>query len=231
MSDSDVETREGESQGRKVVLHFVRHGEAGYSGWDDAEGDLTEKGKVQAALAGEKIFKELPKGVVVEFLSSHRRRAVETIAIIEKKIEELAQVDDKDFLLHKKQKKETLSYQRLGMSDEMTWEALKLRRQKEEEVIYWLQHEGKIPEEIEKNFGSLFKHLSYFTRHLSVGPDVHIILSTHTGSAEVLVGKLLGKTSIDTLANCEEFTITMPTSGRDIEIKYKDLEERVKLNE
>ena len=232
MSDSDVETREGEPPGRKVVLHFVRHGEADYDSKDDAEGYLTEKGREQALEAGEKIYQELPDGVVVDFISSSRRRALQTTEAIREKIKELEEAGNKKIIFHDQKREQVLPYERLGMSDGMTAEALLLRRkEKKDEVDYWLEHPGKIPDEIENNFGSFLNHMSSFAHKLGTGPAVHIILTTHHGPSEVSVGKLRNKAAIEPLTNCEEFTITIPTSGRDIEIKYKDLEEKVRLNE
>jgi hypothetical protein len=44
------------------------------------------------------------------------------------------------------------------------------------------------------------------------GPEVHIVVVSHTGPSEVFVGKLINRTNLESLANCEEFKIELPTN-------------------
>lgn len=221
--------KEKESISRKVVLHFVRHGAAEYSGRSDAEGYLTSKGKEQAIEAAEKLYQQLPDGVILDFLSSNRRRAVETAEAIKRKVQEIECSQSKHIIFHNNRRKEMLIYSRLGMSDDMTQEALDLKGQGKKEINHWLNNPGKTSSEIEKNFFSFLRHMLSFAHQLGDGTDIHIVIVTHTGPSEVFVGKLLNKNTMESLENCEEFTIALPTSEKQITVNFRDIKQEVPL--
>lgn len=223
------ETKEVEPKDRKVVLHFVRHGDAGYSGKNDAEGYLTEKGREQAYKIGEQIYQDLPEGAILEFLSSNRERAVKTVEAIEEKIKELERVQNKNLIFHDGKREKTLTYERLGISDEITQEYFGLIAQKESPIRYWLEHPGKTPDEVQKNFGSFVRHMSRLANNLNPGPDVHIIFPTHSGPTEVFAGQILEDPSIRSLANCEQFTIELSKANIPAVISYKDQRKEIIL--
>lgn len=224
----DKDTKEVEPKGRKVILHFVRHGAAGYSGRDDAEGYLTEKGEEQAEAVAEQIYEQLPEGAIIESLSSNRGRAVGTAKVIEKKMRELEVDKGKGLIFHGDQVK-TLN--RLGISDEITQEYLDLINEKEWPIRYWLEHPGKTPDEIKKNFGSFTRHMSRFTSKLGPGPEIHLIIPVHSGPTEVFVGQLLGDSTVPSLANCEQFTLELSNTKAPAVISYKDIKEKINLKE
>lgn len=226
MTDGDAEKREGEPQGRKVVLHFVRHGEAGYSGRDDGEGFLTEKGKEQARGIAAQIYQELPKGAVVEFLSSNRERAEQTTKAIQEKIKELEENSRKDLVFHNDKIK---SFNHLGISDEITDEYLDLIKQEESPIRFWLENPGKTPMEAQRNLGGFLRHMARFTSHLKPGSDVHVIFAVHSGPTEVFLGQLFNDSSIESLANCEQFIVELPVAGKSARVKFKDLDKTVEL--
>lgn len=227
-TSQDLDARESEPAERKVVLHFVRHGSAGYSGRDDTEGYLTEKGKEQTEVVAEQIYQQLPKGVIIEFLSSNRERAVKTVKAIEEKIKELEINKGKDLIFHNDQIK---TFKRLGISNEITQEYLNLIGQKENPIKYWLEHPGKTSDEVHKNFGSFVRHISRFTNNLGPGPDIHIIFSVHSGPSEVFVGQLLKDSSLRSLANCEQFTLELSKANVPAVISYQDQRKEINLRE
>lgn len=222
------ETKEFEPEGRKVVLHFVRHGDSKYKGRDDNEGYLTEKGREQARAVAEEIYQKLPEGAIIEYLSSDRERAVGTGKVIEERIRELETENGKNLIFHGDEVK---TFKRLGISDEITQEYLDLINKKEWPIRYWLEHPGKTSEEVQRNLGGFMKHMSRFTNNLGPGPDVHIIFPVHSGPTEVFVGQLFGDSSIRSLANCEQFTLELSNTNRPAVISYKDIKENINLKE
>jgi len=221
-----VESQEQERQSREVVLHFVRHGEAKYIGGGDAEGHLTDRGREQAKKIAEEIYQQLPDGAIIEFLSSNRKRAVETVEAVARKIQELETKQSKNLIFHNDRAK---ALERLGISGEITQEYLDLIAQRECPIGYWLEHPGKTPDEVQKNLGGFLRHMSRFTQNLSSGHDIHVIFAIHSGPTEVFAGRLLKDPSIGPLANCEQFTIAIPVNGRTAKVNYKDLERQIPL--
>lgn len=220
-----VESAEQEPQGRQVVLHFIRHGESGYNGRDDAEGYLTEKGREQAEKVAETLFQKIPDGAIIDFLSSDRVRAGQMGDTIRKKMGELAESDDKNFIFHNEN---TKTFRRLGISDELTQEYLNLISQKERPIAYWLEHSGDNIAQTEAGFRDFLAHFSRFAHKLGPkGPEIHIISIVHSGPSEVFAGRLLNQSSLAPLANGEEFKIEIPCVGATANIVYKDFEQEL----
>lgn len=224
MEQDQKEIKEVDHQARKVVLHFVRHGETSYSNRNDVEGCLTDKGREQARKAAEEIYQQLPEGAVVAFISSDRKRAKQTTEVIGEKITSLEQSQNKRLFLYNQGVK---TIERLGISNEAAQEYLSLIAQKENPTAYWLENPGKTADEIQRNFGSLLRHFTRFANHLgSTGPEIHVVLVTHN-PVEVFVGKLLGVAKVEPLGNCEQFVLELPVSQRKAVLNYKDQRKEV----
>lgn len=225
----DEQEKERLPVGRKVVIHYVRHGEAVYAGEEDRDGALTTLGQEQADKIGEQIYHELPKGAVIEGLSSFRRRAIQTNQRIIDKIRQLeneSDEPDKKGLIFRNPKVKTFA--KLSVSDQHNDEYLDLVAQGKNPATFWLNHPGQTPQEIKENFNGFLRHLARFARQLSpTGPEVHLIVTIHTGPSEVFVGSLLGVSLIGSLKNCEQFTVELPVSGNAARIHYKNIDQDI----
>lgn len=222
----DSENREREPQPRKVILHFIRHGEAEYEEFDDYEGNLTEKGRQQARQAGVKLFNDLPYGAIVAFHSSSRLRTRQTAQEIQKELTELVRKSGKTIVFHNESPK---PFNRLAISDKATEEWLKVLFKGQNPVDYFLDNPTEATEKDRENFNSYLSKLANFAKKLPPqGRDVHIIAITHTGPSEVFIQSLTGQRPEGSLANCEEFKISLPISGQAPTLTYKGVSSEIK---
>ncbi|MFH0937506.1 MAG: histidine phosphatase family protein [Candidatus Daviesbacteria bacterium] len=213
------EDKEKEQLGRKFVLHFIRHGSAAYTGSDDRDGYLTERGCEQAKGVAKEIYEELPAGAVVEFVSSDRVRARQTAETIQEELCNLEDESNKDLIFHGYDVK---TFNHIGLSGELTEEYLNLIDEKKSPVHTWLSNPSPSSAESERGFQDFLGHLSHFAQRLPInGPDIHVIAVSHTGPSEVFVGRLLNNPEIGSLANCEQFTIELPVTKDQVVVNYK----------
>ncbi len=222
------ESREKEPRERNVVLYFVRHGDAGYSGRQDMSGFLTEKGKEQAQKAAEDLYQELPKEAIVEFISSDLKRSDQTTKEMKEKLEELNEdpQNAKKILIHNNRinedgdsrRPEIKTYKKLAISDEHTKEFFRLSRDAEgnrqDAVTAWLNNPDKTVEEMENDFRNLIRHFDRLSHHVSSGPDIYIVATTHGGKADVAIGRFLDENLKTQLNNCEAFKISLLANGQ-----------------
>ncbi|KKR80151.1 MAG: hypothetical protein UU73_C0001G0318 [Candidatus Daviesbacteria bacterium GW2011_GWA1_41_61] len=227
METSDArEIKEQELTSRKAVLHFIRHGEAEYKKVEDYEGNLTEKGRQQARQAGEKLFNDLSDGAVVAFHSSSRLRTIQTAQEIQAEVAELVRKSGKNIVLHNERPK---AFSRLAVSDKATEEWLNVLFKGQNPLDYFLDNPTEAVEKSRENFNSYLSKLANFAKKLSPqGPDVHIVVITHTGPSEVLIQGLTGQRPEGSLVNCEEFKISLPVSGQEPTLIYKGLRLEIK---
>lgn len=229
----ESELQEKESRKRNVFLYFVRHGDAEYASRQDAEGYLTPKGKDQAKKAAEVLYKELPSEALVEIISSNRKRAEETALTFKNTLNELTKDTNKNITIHHPQQGVRLD-EHLGMSDELTQEALDLRAlsdiegDNQDEVAAWLKNPGQSTEEIENNFRQVLQYFDRISRRISSGRDLYIVAVTHTGPSEVFIGRLLNNIPEGRLANCETFKISLLTNGK-TDLSFKDLHQEISV--
>lgn len=207
-----AEIQEKEVFSRQVILHFLRHGKAGYRGKDDHDGYLTDEGYEQARKAGQLLSEEIPNGAIVVFDSSPRPRCIQTAETARDEMIKKGEESNKHFYLHSERVK---TFERIGLNDKATEEALDLTFAGKDPIKTWLENPNETVEGFEKGFLSLVNKIKGFSLKLNPdGPDVHIIIVSHTGPSEVFVGRLLKEKSIDPLANCEEFQIALPVSKK-----------------
>lgn len=198
------ENKEKEIKDREVVLHFIRHGSSDYKSRDDQEGFLTDKGREQASDSAKKLMDEIPEGSVVSFYSSQLNRARETIDIIRDSFEK-----NESHIPHGQGSK---PFKKFEVSPEATREYLGYAyRDKVDPIATWLNNPTEAILDSEKNFHNFYDKISNFTKKLpSNGPDIHMLIVSHSGPLEFFAGRMIRKTDIAPLNNCEEFQIKIP---------------------
>ena len=61
------------------------------------------------------------------------------------------------------------------------------------------------------------------------GPDLHVIIVSHTGPSEIFAAKLLRTDFLKPLANCEEFKIGLPVFDKKPYLTYKDIKSEITI--
>jgi broad specificity phosphatase PhoE len=209
-----LEDREKEQSTRQIVLHFIRHAEAKYSGRQDFEGELTDEGRRQSLQAAKRLFKELSQDSVLAIYSSPRLRAQQTAMLIKLELEKLGRIGDKRLFFHSP----TKTFSRFDLTDKMTRGSLDLMEEGGDFVKTWLAHPGQIA----TGFNSFFKKFFKLAGRIDpVGPDLHVVMVTHSGPSEVFAAGLTKDGLTGSLDNCEEFKIELPVCGDPV-LYYKN---------
>lgn len=217
-----------ELRNRNIILYFVRHGAAGYSGRQDMAGYLTQKGREQARQAARTLFSQLPQGAVVEFLSSNLNRAEETSEEMKHELERLNDAPEnlKKLEIHhgrvvkgdEGEQEKVKTYQRLAISDDHTREFFRLSKDEEgneqDAVQVWLDNPNQSVAEMEGNFRNFIRHFNRLSRYVSPGSDIYIVSTVHGGASDVAIGRLVGENSLGRLENCETFKISLLDDGQ-----------------
>lgn len=217
-----IENKETDLKDREVVLHFIRHGASGYKSRDDQEGFLTDEGKQQASDSAQKLIDEIPEGSVVSFYSSQLNRAKETVDIIKEKFGE-----NESHIPHGQASK---SFKKFEVSPEATKEFLDFTyRDKIDPIAAWLNNPTETILDSEKKFLNFYSKINSFTKKLpNDGPDVHLLIVSHSGPLEFFAGRLTGEVAVAPLNNCEEFQIKIPHSNAPSTLDLRGVSKEIK---
>lgn len=201
---------EKEKRSREVVIHFLRHGKPKYKNENDNQGELVEEGIEQSTNYANKLIREIPEGSIISFYSSPLNRAKQTINIIKEKLTSPEIIKKRKYIHHRNNSKIFSSFQ---VSDDIVRDYYKLIFKKKEPISTWLQDPSENILQSEKKLKKFYTKINSLTKRLSpIGPDIHLIIVSHSGPLEFFAGKLIDKNDIKPFKNCEGFDIQIPIS-------------------